>query len=196
MRSSRSTTICCSRPTRGSGWRSTIRGDSARSISCRRASWTSGRHSRRSGRSRSTSTRGSCSGGFAGGPPRSSCCWATSGIVAGLGNIYVCEALYRARIHPKRAGGSVSLERLEAPRRRRSRKCSPRRSRRAARPCAISSVPDGELGYFSKTFAVYDREGQPCGCGGTVKRIRPGRPVDILLPAPASAEVDDSGLSR
>src|SRR5918993_481933 len=34
-------------------------------------------------------------------------------VVAGLGNIYVCEALYRARIHPKRAGGSVSFERLE-----------------------------------------------------------------------------------
>ena len=34
--------------------------------------------------------------------------------------------------------------------------------------------PDGELGYFSKTFAVYDREGKPCGCGGTVKRIVQG----------------------
>jgi formamidopyrimidine-DNA glycosylase len=31
--------------------------------------------------------------------------------------------------------------------------------------------PDGELGYFSKAFAVYDREGQPCKRGGTVKRI-------------------------
>ena len=35
------------------------------------------------------------------------------GIIAGLGNIYVCEALYRAGIHPRRAGGSVSLERLK-----------------------------------------------------------------------------------
>ena len=34
--------------------------------------------------------------------------------------------------------------------------------------------PDGELGYFSKSFAVYDREGQPCACGGTVKRIVQG----------------------
>ena len=34
--------------------------------------------------------------------------------------------------------------------------------------------PDGELGYFSKSFAVYDREGQPCGCGGTVRRIVQG----------------------
>ena len=94
-------------------------------------------------------------------------------IVAGLGNIYVCEALYRAGIHPKRAGGSVSLERLK--------KLVP----------AIHSVlaeaieaggstlkdfvsPDGELGYFSKAFAVYDREGKPCGCGGTVRRIVQG----------------------
>ena len=94
-------------------------------------------------------------------------------IVAGLGNIYVCEALYRARIHPTRAGGSVSLERL--------RKLV----------VAITDVldeaieaggstlrdfvsPEGELGYFSKTFAVYDREGNPCGCGGTVKRIVQG----------------------
>ena len=35
-------------------------------------------------------------------------------------------------------------------------------------------APDGELGYFSKSFAVYDREGRPCGCGGTVKRIVQG----------------------
>jgi formamidopyrimidine-DNA glycosylase len=34
--------------------------------------------------------------------------------------------------------------------------------------------PDGTLGYFSKSFAVYDREGQPCGCGGRVKRIVQG----------------------
>jgi formamidopyrimidine-DNA glycosylase len=34
--------------------------------------------------------------------------------------------------------------------------------------------PDGELGYFSKSFSVYDREGRPCSCGGTVKRIVQG----------------------
>ena len=34
--------------------------------------------------------------------------------------------------------------------------------------------PDGELGYFPKSFAVYDREGKDCGCGGTVKRIVQG----------------------
>jgi len=94
-------------------------------------------------------------------------------IVAGLGNIYVCEALYRASIHPKRAGGSVSLERLK--------KLVP--AIHAVLAEAIEAggstlkdfvSPDGELGYFSKAFAVYDREGKPCGCGGTVRRIVQG----------------------
>lgn len=94
-------------------------------------------------------------------------------IVAGLGNIYVCEALYRAGIHPKRAGGSVSLERLK--------KLVP--AIHAVLAEAIEAggstlkdfvSPDGELGYFSKAFAVYDREGEPCGRGGTVRRIVQG----------------------
>lgn len=94
-------------------------------------------------------------------------------IAAGLGNIYVCEALYRARIHPKRSGGSLSIERLE-------------RLVVAIREVIAEAIeaggstlrdfisPDGELGYFSKTFAVYDRDGEPCGCGGTVKRFVQG----------------------
>ena len=94
-------------------------------------------------------------------------------IVAGLGNIYVCEALYRAGIHPKRPGGSLSLDRLK-------------RLVRAIQQVLEEAIaaggstlrdfasPDGELGYFSKTFAVYDREGRPCGCGGTVRRIVQG----------------------
>jgi formamidopyrimidine-DNA glycosylase len=94
-------------------------------------------------------------------------------IVAGLGNIYVCEALYRAHIHPKRAAGSVSLDRLK-------------RLVAAIEAVLTEAIeaggsslkdfisPDGELGYFSKSFSVYDREGQPCACGGTVKRIVQG----------------------
>ena len=104
------------------------------------------------------------------------------GIVAGLGNIYVCEALYRAGIHPKRAGGSVSLARLE-------------RLVVAIREVIDEAIeaggstlrdfasPDGELGYFSKTFAVYDREGKPCGCGGTVKRFVQGGRSTFYCPA-------------
>ena len=94
-------------------------------------------------------------------------------IIAGLGNIYVCEALYRASIHPKRPGGTISLERLN-------------RLVRAIHDVLAEAIaaggstlrdfasPDGELGYFSKSFSVYDREGQPCACGGTVKRIVQG----------------------
>jgi formamidopyrimidine-DNA glycosylase len=94
-------------------------------------------------------------------------------IVAGLGNIYVCEALYRAGIHPRRAGGSVSLERLK--------RLVPAIHEVLAEAIAAGgstlrdfASPDGELGYFSKSFAVYGREGQPCLCGGTVKRIVQG----------------------
>ena len=103
------------------------------------------------------------------------------GIVAGLGNIYVCEALYRAGIHPRRAGGSVSLDRLK--------RLVP--AIHAVLTEAIAAggstlkdfaSPDGDLGYFSKSFAVYDREGQPCGCGGTVKRIVQGGRSTFFCP--------------
>ena len=94
-------------------------------------------------------------------------------IIAGLGNIYVCEALYRAGIHPARTGGSISLERLK--------RLVPAIHDVLAEAIAAGgsplrdfSSPHGELGYFSKAFAVYDREGQRCACGGTVKRIVQG----------------------
>jgi formamidopyrimidine-DNA glycosylase len=94
-------------------------------------------------------------------------------IIAGLGNIYVCEALYRAGIHPARAGGSVSLDRLKrlVPAIHEVLKEAIAAGGSTLRDFAS---PDGELGYFSKNFAVYDREGQPCGCGGLVKRIVQG----------------------
>jgi formamidopyrimidine-DNA glycosylase len=96
-------------------------------------------------------------------------------VVAGLGNIYVCEALYRAAIDPRKAGGRVSrpaLERLVA---------AVREVLGEAIDAGGSSLrdyarPDGQLGYFSKRFDVYDREGEPCRrCdGGTVHRIVQG----------------------
>ncbi|HJP67391.1 MAG TPA: bifunctional DNA-formamidopyrimidine glycosylase/DNA-(apurinic or apyrimidinic site) lyase [Sphingomicrobium sp.] len=94
-------------------------------------------------------------------------------IIAGLGNIYVCEALYRSGIHPMRPGGSISLERLK-------RLVSAIHDVLAEAIAAGGSTlrdfasPDGELGYFSKSFSVYDREGKPCGCGGSVRRIVQG----------------------
>jgi formamidopyrimidine-DNA glycosylase len=94
-------------------------------------------------------------------------------IVAGLGNIYACEALYRARISPLRAAGSLSLARLK-----RLAAAIPEVLEEAIAAGGSSlrdfARPDGELGYFSKQFAVYDREGEPCECGGKVKRIVQG----------------------
>lgn len=95
-------------------------------------------------------------------------------VVAGLGNIYVCEALFRAGIDPRKAGGKVpraALDRLVP-------------AVKAVLEEAISAggstlrdyaQPDGELGYFSKQFDVYGREGEPCvRCDGTVTRIVQG----------------------
>ncbi len=94
-------------------------------------------------------------------------------IVAGLGNIYVCEALYRAGIHPKRAAGSVSLDRLK--------RLIPAIHDVLSEAIAAGgstlrdfASPAGELGYFSKSFSVYGREGKPCACGGAVNRIVQG----------------------
>ena len=102
-------------------------------------------------------------------------------IVAGLGNIYVCEALYRAGIHPRRAGGSISMERLK--------RLVPAIHDVLEEAIAAGgstlrdfSSPDGELGYFSKKFAVYDREGEPCACGGKVKRIVQGGRSTFFCP--------------
>jgi len=100
-------------------------------------------------------------------------------VVAGLGNIYVCEALYRARLSPKRAASTVASK-SGAPNERAERLVT---GIKAVLNDAIkaggSSLrdhkrPDGELGMFQHHFRVYDREGEKCptpGCRGTVKRI-------------------------
>ena len=104
-------------------------------------------------------------------------------IVAGLGNIYVCEALWRARINPRRAAGRVSQARLQAL----------VEAIRAVLGEAIEAGgstlrdyarPDGQLGYFSKRFDVYDREGGPCrrDDGGTVRRVVQGGRSTWLCP--------------
>ncbi|MEJ7933070.1 bifunctional DNA-formamidopyrimidine glycosylase/DNA-(apurinic or apyrimidinic site) lyase [Sphingobium sp. AN558] len=90
-------------------------------------------------------------------------------IVAGLGNIYVCEALNMARIAPTRAAGRIGAARLKA-------LVEAIRSVLAAAIMAGGSTlrdyarPDGELGYFSKQWRVYGREGLACPCGGTIRR--------------------------
>ncbi len=94
-------------------------------------------------------------------------------IVAGLGNIYVCEALFRAHIDPRKPAGNVSRAALE-------RLVPAIRSVLGEAIAAGGSSlrdfarPNGELGYFSKQFDVYDRSGQSCGCGGSIARITQG----------------------
>ena len=100
-------------------------------------------------------------------------------VVAGLGNIYVCEALWRARLDPARSAASA----VEADGRPTAALSALADAVRAVIAEAIvaggSSLrdhvqTDGSLGYFQHRFAVYDREGEPCpreGCGGVVRRM-------------------------
>jgi formamidopyrimidine-DNA glycosylase len=100
-------------------------------------------------------------------------------VVAGLGNIYVCEALFRARLSPKRMASSIA-SRTGAPNERAERLVD---GIKAVLNDAIKAggsslrdhrLTDGELGMFQHHFGVYDREGEKCptpGCTGTVKRI-------------------------
>jgi formamidopyrimidine-DNA glycosylase len=93
-------------------------------------------------------------------------------VVAGLGNIYVCEALFRAGISPLRLAGSLSAGRIER------LAAEIRATLEEAIAAGGSSLrdfrhADGELGYFQHAFRVYGREGEPCaapGCGGVVAR--------------------------
>ena len=94
-------------------------------------------------------------------------------IVAGLGNIYVCEALYLAGIAPMRPAGQVSLPRLKR------LVAAIHTVLEAAIKAGGSTLrdyarPDGELGYFSKQWRVYGREGEPCEGGGKVERYTEG----------------------
>ncbi|WP_095011390.1 bifunctional DNA-formamidopyrimidine glycosylase/DNA-(apurinic or apyrimidinic site) lyase [Tsuneonella mangrovi] len=96
-------------------------------------------------------------------------------IVAGLGNIYVCEALFRAGIDPRKAAGRVSRAKLEllVPAIREVLEQSIVDGGSTLRDYAR---PDGELGYFATRFAVYGREDQPClqGDGGKIRRVVQG----------------------
>lgn len=93
-------------------------------------------------------------------------------LVAGLGNIYVCEALHRARISPFRPAGRISAARLE------SLVEAVKQVLAEAIAAGGSTLrdfaqADGALGYFQHRFRVYDREGRPCpneGCAGVIAR--------------------------
>ncbi len=100
-------------------------------------------------------------------------------LIAGLGNIYVSEALHRAGLSPRRAAGSIARKSGVATERAALLAKAIREVLEEAVKAGGSSLRDhrqtnGELGYFQHNFRVYDREGAPCprhGCGGTIKRI-------------------------
>ncbi|WP_333683397.1 bifunctional DNA-formamidopyrimidine glycosylase/DNA-(apurinic or apyrimidinic site) lyase [Pontibaca methylaminivorans] len=106
-------------------------------------------------------------------------------IVAGLGNIYVCEALFRAGISPVRQAGRISALRIGA--------LVPaiREVLEQAIAAGGSSLrdfrqADGALGYFQHSFDVYGREGQPCphpDCGATIRRLAQGGRSTFYCPA-------------
>ncbi|MRX49026.1 bifunctional DNA-formamidopyrimidine glycosylase/DNA-(apurinic or apyrimidinic site) lyase [Paracoccus sp. S-4012] len=104
--------------------------------------------------------------------------------VAGLGNIYVSEALHRAGIDPRRAAGRIGAARIAA------LEGHVRDVLEEAIAAGGSSLRDhrqasGELGYFQHRFRVYDREGQRCptpGCTGTIRRIVQGGRSTFFCP--------------
>jgi formamidopyrimidine-DNA glycosylase len=110
-------------------------------------------------------------------------------VVAGLGNIYVCEALHRARLSPKRLASTIA-SRGKPNERARELVDAIKAVLHDAIRAGGSSLrdhrrTDGELGDFQHNFRVYDREGQPCvtrGCGGTVKRIVQGGRSTFFCP--------------
>ena len=110
-------------------------------------------------------------------------------IVAGLGNIYVCEALYRAHLSPKRMASthrrSEAARRTNAPRgwSRPSRPCCRMRSRPAARHCAITERPTANSACSSITFrfTIARASRAACRAAGHRQTHRAERPLDLLL---------------
>jgi formamidopyrimidine-DNA glycosylase len=100
-------------------------------------------------------------------------------VVAGLGNIYVCEALHRARLSPKRAAATIATRKGEANDRAERLVDGIKAVLNDAIKAGGSSLrdhkrTDGDLGLFQHHFRVYDREGARCptpGCPGTIKRV-------------------------
>ncbi|MEQ1610801.1 MAG: bifunctional DNA-formamidopyrimidine glycosylase/DNA-(apurinic or apyrimidinic site) lyase [Hyphomonadaceae bacterium] len=97
-------------------------------------------------------------------------------VVAGLGNIYVCEALFRSGVSPKKLAGAIKRDKLER------LAVEIRKVIEEAIEAGGSTISDfetttGELGYFQHRFQIYDREGDPCvTCAKPVKRtVQSGR---------------------
>ena len=100
-------------------------------------------------------------------------------VVAGLGNIYVCEALFRAQLSPRRLAATLATKKGVPTDRAKRLVNAIHAVLNEAIKAGGSSLRDhrqtsGELGYFQHSFRVYDREGEKCrtaGCGGIVRRF-------------------------
>ena len=110
-------------------------------------------------------------------------------VVAGLGNIYVCEALFRARLSPKRIASTIA-DRNGRPNERAAKLVDAIKAvLRDAIEAGGSSLrdhrrADGSLGDFQHNFQVYDREGEPCPCcKGKIKRIVQGGRSTFYCPS-------------
>lgn len=98
--------------------------------------------------------------------------------VAGLGNIYVCEALHRAHISPFKPSGGIAKKRL-GPLTTAIKDVLAEAVEVGGSTLKDFAAADGALGYFQHRFRVYDREGEPCptpGCKGVIAReVQAGR---------------------
>ncbi len=107
-------------------------------------------------------------------------------LIAGLGNIYVCEALWRAGLSPERASRTISgtkhAEQLASD----IREVIAEAIEAGGSSLRDHIQTDGSLGYFQHSFSVYDREGESCrkaGCKGTVSRIAQSGRSSFYCPA-------------
>lgn len=94
-------------------------------------------------------------------------------VVAGIGNIYACEALHQAKIHPQRPSKNLNFDEIT------SLVFSIKNILQKAIAEGGSTLkdyarPNGELGYFSNKFKVYGKEGEQCKCGHTIERYTLG----------------------
>ncbi len=110
-------------------------------------------------------------------------------VVAGLGNIYVCEALYRSHLSPKRQASTLAHKNGEPTDHAKRLVDAIHEVLNQAIKAGGSSLRDhrqtsGELGYFQHSFQVYDREGEKCS-NGLRRRdppLHPERTFDLLVP--------------
>jgi formamidopyrimidine-DNA glycosylase len=111
-------------------------------------------------------------------------------VVAGLGNIYVCEALHRAHLSPKRMASTIAYKSAAPNERAHALAEAIRAVLNDAIRAGGSSLrdhrqTDGDLGYFQHSFRVYDRAGEKCPtprCKGTIKRIVQGTRSTFYCP--------------